>query len=91
MTSKKEKEDLLDIKAEVSFLETFIKAAEGWAEEAHIDEAYELEAPCRAAVHHTRNILNLFLSARNQMADRLDVKKLSAKDSEKDLTLTIVN
>jgi len=65
MAPKKEIEDTLDIKAEIDYLKTFIEVTEGWADQAHIDKVHELEALCRAAAHHTKGILNLFLSAHN--------------------------
>jgi len=71
MASEKEKEDLLDIKAEVDYIKVFIEVAEGWADEAHIDEVYELEVPCRAAAHHAKDILNLLLSAHNEVVEEL--------------------
>lgn len=71
MASKKEMEDMLDIKAEIDYLKTFIEVMEGWADQAHIDEVHELEAPCRAAVSHTKNVLNLFLSIHNGVVEEL--------------------
>jgi len=91
MPTKREMEDLIDIKGEINYLKDGIEVIEAWADQAHIDEAYELEAPCRATVHHMKTILDLFLASRNMVVEELAAERSPTKDrNEEGPILTIV-
>ena len=74
--SKVEKvEDLGDY---IEYLKEFVRVmtllADAAEEECIEDDAFEIEAPCRAAVHHVTKVLHVFLSVRNSEMSEEAVK-----------------
>jgi len=79
MSKKDEMSDLEEIEETIEYFENFIGATESFANEAHIDEAYELEAPCRAAVHHINTLLDYIRSAKEDILAEIPAEKVEKK------------
>lgn len=85
MSEKDERDDLERINDFIEYFENFTKTVELFADEAHINESYELEAPCRAAVYHTNTILSYIRSGKEGM-----LAEMPAEEAKKVPHLEIV-
>lgn len=64
MNKKNEPTELEEVNEYIDYFERFIKVTAFFGDECHANEVLELEAPCRAAVHHVNTLLDYIRSAK---------------------------
>lgn len=79
MSKKDEISDLEDTKKTIKYFEDFIEITEYFADGAHIDEIYEVEAPCRAAIHHINVLLGHIRSVEEDLLPEIPTGETKRK------------